>query len=321
LVAHTRDDQAETVLLNLLRGSGTAGLGGMPRQRGVVYRPLLDTRRAETRELCVRLGLVPVHDPMNDDLHHRRVWLRREVIPQLEQGAERDLVEVLARQAELVADDNDVLDALAREHAIGDAAQLVALPIAVARRVVRAWLTSLNNGVPPASAVVERVLEVARGERRAAEVGGGTRIERAGGRLQSVVSSDEPTPAPVPLVLPGRVRFDGVEVEAWIEHAAPTAWPDGRETAVCDADLVGERVQVRIASTGEYFRPLGTGGTKLVRDAQAEAGLSAGRRARAPIVAADEPVWIVGYRIDHRVRVTTATRRYLWLSVTNSTDS
>jgi tRNA(Ile)-lysidine synthase len=311
LVAHTRDDQAETVLLNLLRGSGTAGLGGMPRTRGYLQRPLLDTRRAATRELCARLGLAPAHDPMNDELHHRRVWLRREVIPKLEQGAQRDLVEVLARQADLVADDNEVLEALARDATID---RVQDLPLAIARRVVRQWLQA--GGPPPSAITVEGVLEVAHGDRRAVEIEGGRRVERAGGRLGIVATHPEAQPQAVAFPLPGRARFDGVEIEAWIEHAPPTAWPDGRECAVCDADAVGDQVLVRAAHDGERFRPLGTRGTKLVRDAQAEAGIPARLRRHTPIVVGDEPIWVVGYRIDDRVRVTTTTRRYLWLCAT-----
>jgi len=80
---------------------------------------------------------------------------------------------------------------------------------------------------------------------------------------------------------------------------------------------------VRVARAGERFRPLGRGGSKLVRDALGEAGVPAGRRAQAPIVSAgpdaavsaDSPIWVVGYRIDDRVRVTSRTRRYLWMSV------
>src|SRR5262249_33042123 len=117
LVGHTRDDQAETVLLQMLRGAGLPGLAGMARRRGLIVRPLLGVRRGETRELCARLGLAPVHDPMNDELQHRRVWLRREIIPELERGADRDLVEVLARQADVLRDDDAVLEEIASAHA------------------------------------------------------------------------------------------------------------------------------------------------------------------------------------------------------------
>jgi tRNA(Ile)-lysidine synthase len=310
LVGHTRDDQAETVLLNLLRGSGTAGLAGMAPRRGVIARPLLTMRRAETREICARNSLVPVRDAMNEELRHRRVWLRREVIPRLEQGASRDIVEVLARQADLIRDDDTLLDDLARQHSTDDARAIAELPPALARRVVRQWLGS----PPPSGGTVERVLEVARGERSAVQLAGGDLVERVAGRIVvSSSGSDEPLP-PVELPLPGRVRFDGLEVEAWVEHSPPTAWPDGRYCVVCDADVVGERAVIRAAEAGERFRPLGRSGSKLVRDALAEAGVPASRRDRAPVVAAGDVIWVVGYRIDDRTRVTSGTRRFLWLS-------
>ena len=184
LVGHTADDQAETVLLNLLRGSGTAGLGGMPGRRDRLARPLLGLRRAETEDVCTRLGLVPVRDPMNDDVSYRRVWLRREVLPALERGAGRDVVDLLARQADVVRAESDLLDELARA-AWPSASQplardLAALPVALARRAVRCWL----GPPPPELAAVERVLAVARREARATEVDGHRRVLRTGGELR-----------------------------------------------------------------------------------------------------------------------------------------
>ncbi len=318
LVGHTRDDQAETVLLNLLRGSALSGLAGMPLRRGDVRRPLLAMRRTETRELCARLALAPVRDPMNEAMHFRRVWLRREVIPALERGADRDLVEVLARQAELLRDDESLLDELAARSAdaVDDVDRLLALAPPISRRVVRRWLGS----PPPSSATVDRVLAVARGGARAAEVPGGRRVERTRGALALVpVDANDATAPPelVSLAVPGHARFGELVLEARVEHGPPAQWPDGRSVAVCDAARVGEALVVRAARPGERFRPLGRGGSKLVSDALAEAGVPASRRAGAPVVASladNGVVWVVGYRVDDRVRVTTRTRNYLWLS-------
>jgi tRNA(Ile)-lysidine synthase len=255
---------------------------------------------------------------MNDELQHRRVWLRREIMPRLVEGARRDLVDVLARQAAVVRDDEELLDALASRHTPDDAPALAALPRALAARVVRQWL----GPPPPASATVEAVLAVARGERRAAELPAGKRVERVGGRLH-LVEGAAGAPAPAPLSLPGRTRFGSVDVETWVETAPPVAWPDGRRCAVADADRAGMAATVRAARTGERFRPLGRGGSKLVRDALVDAGVPAGRREGSPVVCAgpdaavpaDSALWVVGYRIDDRVRVTSRTRRYLWMSV------
>jgi tRNA(Ile)-lysidine synthase len=314
-LGHTRDDQAETVLLNLLRGSGLAGLAGMAPRRGTVRRPLLRMRRAETQQICALLQFAPVHDPMNDDEQYRRVWLRREVIPRLERGARRDLVDVLARQAEVLRDDDELLDALAADHDPEDAVALAALPTPLARRVVRNWLGS----PPPSLAMVDRVLDVATGASRAADLSGGRRVERLRGRLQLVPvaapNHDDPASAPVRLSLPGRAAFADLEIEAWIDHSPPAIWPDGRSVAVCDAARVDPSgVIVRAAEAGERFRPLGSSGSKLVRDALAEAGVPAGRRSEAAVVAAQDVLWVVGYRIDDRVRVSERTQQFLWLS-------
>jgi tRNA(Ile)-lysidine synthase len=204
LVGHTADDQAETVLLALLRGSAAAGLAGMPVRRGGVIRPLvrplLELRRADTEGLCAALGLAPLHDPSNDDPSYRRAWIRHEVLPFLADGAGRDLVPVLTRQAAVLRTETDYLDALARaawpiaEPAVEGstpAATLARLPLALARRSVRCWLASQSSsngpsssGGPPASFdEVERVLAVARGEVRATELAGGRRVSRSRGQL------------------------------------------------------------------------------------------------------------------------------------------
>ena len=179
LTGHTADDQAETVLLNLLRGAGVDGLAGI---RPGPTKPLLGLRRAETRALCDELGLVPVDDPSNDDLSLRRNRVRHELVPLLDAIAERDVAAVLARQAGLLADDAALLDELAAAMDPTDARALVAAPPALARRAVRRWLYD-GCDHPPDSATVERVLAVARGDAKATEVGGGRRVHRSHRRL------------------------------------------------------------------------------------------------------------------------------------------
>ncbi|HEY8548071.1 MAG TPA: tRNA lysidine(34) synthetase TilS [Acidimicrobiales bacterium] len=181
LTGHTADDQAETVLLNLLRGAGLDGLAGMAPER----RPLLGLRRAETAALCRDLGLDVVHDPSNDDPAFRRNRVRHEVLPLLSEVARRDVVPILARQAGLLRDDARALEELVRWHTdaegLPDAPALAGLPVAVARRVVRAWLRDAGGPErhPPDAAAVERVLAVARGEAVGCDVGGGWRVSRS----------------------------------------------------------------------------------------------------------------------------------------------
>ncbi len=185
---HTMDDQAETVLANLLRGSGVHGLSGMRAGPG---HPLLGVRRAETVAVCRQLGLVPVVDPSNQDPRHLRNRIRHELLPLCSALAGRDLVPVLARQAGAMAGDADLLDAVAALVDPEEAAALSAVPEPVARRTVRAWLAG-DGPYPPSLDAVDRVLAVARGERRAVEVPGGRRVARSRGRL-----SLEPSSVPV----------------------------------------------------------------------------------------------------------------------------
>jgi tRNA(Ile)-lysidine synthase len=172
LTGHTADDQAETVLVNLLRGAATSGLAAMrPGHR----HPLLRLRRSETVELCAALQLPTVHDPSNNDPRHLRNRVRHELLPLMAQLSQRDPVPVLARQAALARDDDDLLNSLAAALDPTDARALAAAPVALARRAVRNWLSGAH---PPDAATVERVLQVARGEAVATEIGGGRRIER-----------------------------------------------------------------------------------------------------------------------------------------------
>jgi len=181
LTGHTADDQAETVLLNLVRGAGLDGLRGMRVER----RPLLALRRHETAALCDALAVDVVHDPMNADRAFRRNRVRHELLPLLDAIAARDVVPILTRQAALLRDDADLLDALAAALDPTDARALAAAPVALARRAVRRWLrvTSDAECHPPDAATVERVLAVARGAQRATDVGGGRSVTRSRGRL------------------------------------------------------------------------------------------------------------------------------------------
>ena len=184
LTGHTADDQAETVLLNLLRGAGLDGLAGMD----PVRRPVRRLRRHETRALCAALGLQPIADPTNDDLGLRRNRVRHELLPLLDAIAERDVVPVLARQSDLARDDTAVLDELASALDPTDARGLAAAPAPLARRAVRAWLRAAGPGGheqhPPDAGATARVLAVARGEAVACELSGGWRVARTGGRLR-----------------------------------------------------------------------------------------------------------------------------------------
>jgi tRNA(Ile)-lysidine synthase len=177
---HTADDQAETVLVNLLRGAGMRGLSGM--QAGPAH-PILQLRRNDTVALCAALGIAVFHDPSNDDERFQRNRIRHEVLPLLQSISQRDVVSVIARQAELVRDDDALLDELASAIDPTDAKAIAAAPQALARRALRMWLA---HPYPPDLATVERVLCVARGETPGCDIGGGRQVKRSQQRLKIV---------------------------------------------------------------------------------------------------------------------------------------
>ncbi|MGV8872050.1 MAG: tRNA lysidine(34) synthetase TilS [Rhodococcus sp. (in: high G+C Gram-positive bacteria)] len=150
LVAHTLDDQAETVLLGLGRGSGPRSIAGMAAFDAPWGRPLLGVRRRVTRAACVELGLEPFEDPHNSDADFTRVRLRHEVLPLLEDVLGGGVAAALARTAEQLREDGQVLDAIAESVVDADAAEIEvsaieAIEPAVRRRVLRRWL--LGRGV------------------------------------------------------------------------------------------------------------------------------------------------------------------------------
>jgi|CXWL01.1.fsa_nt_gi tRNA(Ile)-lysidine synthase len=180
LTGHTADDQAETLIVNLLRGAASDGLSAMrPGRR----RPILALRRHETEALCTELGLTVVHDPTNDDPRHLRNRVRHELLPLITDISQRDPVPVLVRQADIARTDADFLDDLAQEVDPTDARSLAAAPIALARRAVRRWLSKDHR---PDAATVERVLAVARGEAVATDIGGGISVRRSRQQLSIV---------------------------------------------------------------------------------------------------------------------------------------
>ena len=156
LLGHTMDDQAETVLLGLARGSGLRSLAGMAPVRGPFVRPLLGLRRDVTAACCTELGLEPWHDPHNEDDRFTRVRVRSRVLPVLEAELGPGVVEALARTAELARADADLLDELAAtESGVATAdglrcVQLAELGSALRSRVLRAWL--LGHGAREVSA-------------------------------------------------------------------------------------------------------------------------------------------------------------------------
>jgi tRNA(Ile)-lysidine synthase len=185
MVGHTADDLAETVLANLIRGTGIDGLAPMLRNDAVV-RPILGIRRADTLALCHAAGLPVVDDPMNGDPRYRRVRIRHELLPLLDSIAKRDVTPLLARMAQVTRDDVILLDGLAAEIDPTSARAITAAPAPLARRALSAWMVAsgVGDGHPMGLATVDRALAVAQGLMPRADLVEGWRIARTAGVLR-----------------------------------------------------------------------------------------------------------------------------------------
>jgi tRNA(Ile)-lysidine synthase len=191
LLGHTLDDQAETVLLGLARGSGARSLAGMPPRRGIFLRPLLGLRRQVTIGACAALDLAPWADPHNADRRFARVRVRLDALPALEAALGPGVAEALARTADQLRDDAEVLEKIASSRRTADpdlmsAAALAELPGALRSRVLRS--AALAAGCPATaltSAHVTRIEELVtdwRGQRWI-DLPGGVRATRRSGQV------------------------------------------------------------------------------------------------------------------------------------------
>ena len=197
LLGHTRDDQAEQVLLGLLRGSGARSLAGMPRVRGRYRRPLLEVTRDQTRAACRAEGLTWWDDPMNADPAFARVRARR-ALTDLERDLGPGVVAALARSADLLRADADLLDTLAEDaaRALGDgpwpAAAIADLPDAVRTRVWRHLLLAAGASASQVSRrqvlACDRLVTHWRGQ-GPVHVPGGLQVSRRDGRVSIVPAS------------------------------------------------------------------------------------------------------------------------------------
>ena len=185
LTGHTADDQAETVIMNLLRGSGVQGSAGIGEPH---RRPILGLRRSETKELCLLEKLDPVNDPMNFDPRFTRNRVRNEVIPLLAEVAGRDPVPLLARYANLAGEASGILGDLVKDLDITDVRSVDDNSDPVVKFAIQEWLSD-KIGLPPDSSSINRVLQIVRGEIKGTEIPGGFRVDRSQGKVRFSVNA------------------------------------------------------------------------------------------------------------------------------------
>jgi tRNA(Ile)-lysidine synthase len=329
-VAHTADDVAETVLMNLLRGSGPAGLRGIPpiRDRRVI-RPLLTVRKEQVEAFARARRLRFRPDPSNADPRFLRNRIRQRLLPFLEKEFNPQVVECVARAAALLEEDHAYLEGEAVSVPGGiplEITPLRALPAPVRRRVL---LRALRAGLPPGSRVrLEHVLAA----EALLEPGGGSGAVRLPGALEARIQGErlvigppsqgggDPPPLPVTLPLSGEVRWGSFRATARLGGEAaegPRQATAGGRPCFCitlDADRLQLPLTLRSWQPGDAYRPKGAPGRRKLQDLFTDAKIPRGRRGRVPVLAdAAGVLWVAGFRPDARAAPTAATTQPLTL--------
>ena len=304
MTAHTADDQAETVLHHLMRGSGPDGLAGIPRRRGRLHRPFLDVTRSHTRELATLAGLPWRDDPANGDAAVLRNQIRHQLLPDLEARFNPRLRRALADTARTVAAEAALLDELTGPEPLsGEAGPEVAASTlttaspALASRRARLLLAAAGVTSPTATAVTD-VLEVAGGHIARADVGTGAVVRRRGAMV--VVARERAPEHGITLRISGTTRFGPWAFEVDEVGVRPAAMPLAAHWMVADADAVGT---LRVEPASRYPE---------VNDLLSRVGVPAEDRPSHPVVVGETgPVWVPAVRRLGPGWVAGTTQRYL----------
>ncbi|HEX5069630.1 MAG TPA: tRNA lysidine(34) synthetase TilS [Vicinamibacterales bacterium] len=328
LTGHTLDDQAETVMLRLLRGAGTRGLSGIRPRRELVARPMLQVRRAEARDYLLAFGEAWREDASNLDTAIARNRIRHELMPVLESVAPGAAV-VLARTAGLAQDDEDFLMEAAiknrpalvlSERGVSepvelDAAALSVQPAAVGRRFIRAVAAQVAPASSLSSAHLAAVLGLAGTDKSGGHLDlPGLIVEKHGAMLSLRPKAAAPDPVskimwePRALEVPGAVNVTEASVMIVATRGPGPVEFGAREACIAAVQEGAIRLPlfVRNRRPGDRFRPLGAPGRRKLQDLLVDRKVPRRERDRVPVVvdADDRIVWVAGLAVAHDCRVT-----------------
>jgi len=321
--AHTADDQAETILLRLVRGAGATGLGGIRYRAEIggltVVRPMLDVGKSEVVEFLRGIHETWREDESNRDLEFQRNIVRCELLPMLESRLNPSVRKALTQAGRILRDEDEWLESLASsiltEHSAGSSPWslpikvLAGLPVAAQRRVLRLWLA--GSGVPAESVdfdAVARVLKAATSSRGGVRImlAGGRAVAKCGGNLEVAGRNQlKSRPFCAIIKLPGvtAIAGNGLRIVTTIEpgivrERALVVGQLPARASISLGALDGRKLRVRSWRPGDRISPFGFGGSMKIQDVFTNGRVPREERGIVPIVECDgEIVWVPGYRI------------------------
>jgi tRNA(Ile)-lysidine synthase len=334
---HTLDDHIETILMHLIRGSGTRGLRGLQpssqwrfgKATLTVIRPMLEASRAETVAYCRRYRLKPRLDTSNLSLSPLRNRIRQQLIPLLKSYNPR-VTDALLRTARIAADDLSVLEEAAlklgrnivdeqENTVILNKQRFIKLPPALQRHLLRASIEKrLGNLMDIESRHIEEIMS-------SLHKPAGKLITLPDGLIFTIeydrflLGSDPAALSPFPamekeydLRIPGTTALPGWQVVADVLKREQVVAEGNSYTACFDLDQTGDKLTIRPRRPGDRFQPLGMSQLKKLNQFMIDSKIPRAWRRRVPIVCSPEQIiWVAGWRIDERVKVTGNTRNML----------
>jgi tRNA(Ile)-lysidine synthase len=336
-LGHQRNDQAETVLMNLLRGAALTGLRGiLPIRDGKFIRPLLDFSRTEIEEFVAEQGLQPCDDSTNWDRNFLRNRIRLDLLPLLKRDYNRNIQNTLAQNAELLRAESDYLEDIARkaldaclaEPATHDVVILNRLMFlrhhpALRRRILRLAIGQIQGDMKQlAFNHSEFMLQLSEGKSPNRQLNLPNNLEflRAYNQLIIQRPTSKIGEFEYTVAVPGDNNFPAlntVMVATIVEAPSrKTSYVlDGKFQAVFDVDQIQMPLKIRSRRAGDRFQPFGMKGTKKVKDFFIDAKVPQRMRQSIPIlVTGDEILWVVGHRTSEKCKVSNKTRRILHLT-------
>lgn len=331
-LGHHRGDQAETVLMHLLRGAGSTGLKGMlPVRDGKFIRPLLNFSRAEIEAFVTELALQPRKDSTNRESNCLRNRIRLELIPLLEQSYNPNLQNTLNQTAELLRVESDYLEGIAGEafeasREKSDVTDVVVLNrhtflqhhLAVRLRILRCAIAEITGEIRSFYfnhfAAMLKLIE-GKSPNASLNLPSNMRLQRAYDQLKFHKSVAVPHEFEYAVVVPGTTNLPVLNARliATVEVSQPPELRDGKFHAVFDG--LKFPLKLRNRREGDRFQPFGMQGSKKVKDFLIDSKVPRHERDHVPIlVSGEEIVWVVGHRTSERFKVGGETKRYVYLA-------
>ena len=344
-LGHHQDDIAETVLMNLIRGSGATGLKGISPVRNMKFiRPLAGFTRQNIEAFLTSIGIVPRHDATNTDTYYLRNRIRRELIPQLARDYNPNIKTGLSRTADMLGAESEYLDTVARKafetcriqgpqrNVVLDRVKFRQYHVALQRRILRQSVFEMLGDMSDLYfAHCEAMLNLVEGDapNTVLALPNDLRFRRA---YQQLIFERKPVEMesfvyPVATVGKTSIEVLNTEITAELGHVeslGTLALPDGKFEAIFDYDKLRKvfaepssetvPLTVRNRQQGDRFQPYGMRGTKKIKDFFIDAKVPRCERDSIPLlVCSNEILWVIGYTTSESFKIKPDTRQYLYL--------